>query len=292
MNRLPDDVRAEVLLDYLPEESFSVTLRGLHKHNAYHDLLGAEETAYGRLNLELARMSLYDSLPEFFFHVPDRFDMMQGPEMREQFHDEIRRQDEEKEAALAFFKPVDMGLLELKTKVFKSVLPLVSGNKVLLDLIGDRVSEKQRQNRFIMKALHFLPDAKNIRGDSLSLTLILRKIFSSENLTLEPIEEDCFMVDVSPRYDDSVDGLVGDVYAGNKYNTLVHGYRLFYWSDDDCDALFQQFLEEVEMFRLFIQDWFMSVEEVLDIHLEKGNSATILSDNTFNSYLNYNTNLL
>ena len=43
IKNLPTDINAEVLLEYYPKETFDVELKGLHKRNAYMDILNLED---------------------------------------------------------------------------------------------------------------------------------------------------------------------------------------------------------------------------------------------------------
>ena len=291
MQRLPEDMRAEALLDYLPEGSFVVALRGLHKRNACKDLLDCSSCVAGRQLVELARMSLYNSLPEYLFHPSDRFDPMNKSGMRDAFQEEVARQEKEKEEAIAFFNPIDIALLRLKSHVYQSLQPFATEDKVMLDILTDRLPPAQRQNRFVGRALPLLPQAKWIRGNRTLLTLLIRKIFKEEGLELETTEERRMMEDNAPQYQDCVDGVVGETFAGNRYEAPVTCFKVHYWSDEECDEHFLDFVDEVEQFRLFVKDWVLSVEEDLVFIIEDRQSATWFADTLTHGFLNFNTNL-
>jgi hypothetical protein len=291
MRNLPVDIKAEVLLDYLPEGSFELSLRGLHHRNACKDIVEMDAYNGDRQILGLARKSLYDSLPEYIFHPSDRFDGLTGREMRDRFSVEFDRQEKEKEDALAFFAPIDLAILSFRREVYRKMLPYVSENKVLQDLLGDRLTEGQRKNRLIRKAIPFLQEAKWIRGNRTLLTLLLRKLFKEERLDLEPIEEERYFNDAAPRYEYCVDDILGEVFTGNEYPAPILCYRVRFWSDEECDGQFLSFIDDVEEFRHFIKEWFLSVEEDLVFRIEDDQSSTWLSDTLMHSYLNYNTNL-
>ena len=291
MRYLPEDIRAEVLLDYLQEGSFRVSLRGLHKRNACCDLVETGAYANGRQLIGLARKSLYDSLPEYFFHPYARFDQLTGREMREEFMEEFDRQEREKEEAIAFFAPVDLALLALRREVYRKTIPLAKDNPVLQEVLGDRLTGRQKQNRFIRKSMVFLPETKHIRGNRTLLTFLLRKVFKEEGMLVKPLEENRLWEDADPRYPDGVGGNLGDVFAGNVFPAPICCYQVRFWSDEECNERFPAFLDEVEEFRLFIKDWFLSVEEDLVFRIEDETSSTWLSDSLTYSYLNHNTNL-
>ena len=291
MRYLPEDIRAEVLLDYLPEGSFKLSLRGLHKRNACCDIVEMGAYTNGRQLLGLARKSLYNSLPEYMFHPADRFDMMDGHEMKEQFDREYDRQEKEKEEAVAFFAPVDLALMALHRDIYRKTLPDLSENRVLQRMLGDRLTVEQHAHRFIQQTVPFLPDAKHIRGNLTLLTLLLRKLLKDEHMELEPVREGRFFQDDTPRYEDCVGGTIGDTFVGEGFDETVCCYQIKYWSDEECNENFLRFLDEMEQFRQFVRDWFLPVGEELVFRISDGSASTWLSDMLTHSYLNYNTNL-
>ena len=290
MHNLPEDIRAEVLLDYLPEDSYRVSIRGLHKRNSCRDIQEVD-TYTGKTVLGLTRKGLYDTLPEYLFHTFDRFDMMSGREMKDKFTEALAIQEKEKEIAHAFFAPVDLALLSLKREAFRKITDSNYGNKVLLNILCDRLSEEQKNNRFVQEALQFLRYAGIIRGDKTLFTLMLRKIFRKESLSVEQTEDIELYSDDSPRYQDTTGGVIGDVYAGNAYYESVKSYDLKYWPDGGCDGDFLLFLKEMEIFRCFMQDYFLSVEETLRFRIVNDEDIIVLNSEEIVNYLNYNTNL-
>ena len=78
---------------------------------------------------------------------------------------------------------------------------------------------------------------------------------------------------------------------GNTYSETINCYEVYYWSDEECNKDFLQLIDEIEMLRLFIKDYFLSVEEdiVFDIHNDE--PPLRLNDEVFYNYLNYNTNI-
>ena len=142
IKNLPTDINAEVLLEYYPKETFDVELKGLHKRNAYMDILNLEDKGE-RMQLSLGRNSIYNSLPEFLFHPIDRFDLPKHNQ-KERFAEEYSNQEQEKENAYKFFAPIDLALLHQRVRARHHINSLTSGNKVLIDIISDCLSEKQK----------------------------------------------------------------------------------------------------------------------------------------------------
>ena len=258
MQKLPEDIKAEALLDYLPEGTYRVAVRGLHNRNACHDIHGVADYA-GKKVFGVARKSLYNALPEYLFHPFDSFDQLSGREMRDRFTEALEKQEKEKESALAFFAPIDLSLLSVHVDTFKSVIDGISGNKVLVNILSDRLTEEQKQNRFIARTLPFLKYAKTIRGDITLLTLMIRKVFKVEELDVECSNKPLYNEDISPRYCDGLGGEIGDTYAGNAYYEQTRVFDVLYWPGEE-EENFLASLEELELYREFLHDYFMSIE--------------------------------
>lgn len=288
---IPEDINVELLLSYFPEGNCKVEFRGLHKRNTYNDIIDIEERKDGTLLLGIGRNSLYNSLPEFMFHSVDRFDNIPKLEEKERFAEEYHKQEQEKENAYKFFAPIDLLLLKLRVEVRKRLNKSVNSNKVLIDIISDRLTAEQKSNRFINRTLNFLPSSKNIRGDKTLLTLMLRKIFMEEGLKLEKHRENITYVDEDPRYADGLDSTLEESYVGNKFDESTTIYDVHYWPEDECNEDFLKFVEDIEVFRKFVQDYFFALEDTLHFHLIKDEAPLRLSDNIVFNYLNYNTNL-
>lgn len=268
-----------------------MALKGLHKRNSYNDIIDIEERKDGSLLFGIGRNSLYNSLPEFMFHSVDRFDNIPKSEEKERFAEEYQKQEQEKENAYKFFEPLDLLLLKLRVSIREKLNEYVEDNKVLIDIIGDNLTDEQKSNRFIKHSLMFIPACKNIRGDITLLTLMLRKIFMKEGLKIQKRRNVIRYTDSEPRYADGVDCLLGDSYVGNTFDEETTIYDIHYWSEDDCDENFLKFIDDIEQFRFFIQDYFIAIEETLHFNIFKDDVPMRLSDDIVFNYLNYNTNI-
>lgn len=288
---IPEDINIELLLSYFSDNLCKVLYKGLHKRNAYSDIVDAEERRDGALWFKLGRQSIYNSLPEYLFHPIERFGSLANKEDEKAFSEEYEKQEEEKETAYKFFAPIDLLLLRLRVLVREQSLPYVERNKVLLDILGDRLTEAQRKNRFVKQATQFMASFATIRGDRTLLTLMLRKILMEEGLRIEIHRELKAYEDSAPRYADGLDSDLGENFVGNIYDEMTTVYDIYYWSDEYCDEHFLQFLDDIEVFRQFVQDYLMSVEEVLQFVIFKDEAPLRLSDEIRYNYLNYNTNL-
>ena len=288
---LPSDINVETLLSYYPIGQCKVTLKGLHKRNTYNDVIETEEMPDGTMHITVGRNSIYNALPEYMFHPIDRFDNLPKYEEKERFEEELQKQEEEKKNAYLFFAPIDVLLLKLRSDVRTILEPLANEDIVMQQIIGDRLTESQRANRFIRQAIPFLPTCKYIRGNRTLLTFLLRKIFMEEGLFIKKEQPTELFTDEAPRYEESLDMTLGESYVGNSYYETISKYRIFYWSDEVCGKDFLQFIDDVEQLRLFIKDYFLALEEDLLFDISHDEPPLRLSDEVFYNYLNYNTNI-
>ena len=288
---LPGDINAELLLSYYPKGACKVKLKGLHKRNTYQDVVDMMVHNRDSFLLTVGRGSLYNALPEYMFHPIDRFDNLPKYEEKERFEEQLDQQHEEIENAYRFFAPIDTLLIWLRTEVRQRVEQYAREDIIMQQIIGDRLTDGQRSNRFIRQILPFLPHCRNIRGNKTLLTLLLRKIFMEEGMAIDVGCQDTMLSDEHPRYQESVGMEVGSGYVGNTYSDTVTTYTIHYWSDDECGPHFLQFTEEVEQLRLFLMDYFLAVEEELHFVISHDEPPLRLGDDIFYNYLNYNTNL-
>ena len=289
---LPNDINIEDILSYLPKGSYRIFINGLHKRNSYKDIISCEETSDGITEFHVGRNGLYNSLPEYMFHPINRFDNIPEREKKERFAEEYAKQELEKENAHKFFSPIDVLLLDLKTKVKDKINQLASDNIIIQNIIGDTLPEKEKSNRFIKRTIPFLPNCKRIRGNTTLITLMLRKVLFEEGLFLKKENIESEELDNEPQYNYKVtDYQIDSIYLGNQFSENITTYTINYWSDEECSEHFKLFLEELETYRLFIKDYFFSVEDDLCFHLCSDYPTLRVSDDIIYNYLNYNTNL-
>ncbi len=291
LSNLPTDINIEVLLPYLPKGQFKVALKGLHKRNTYQDVMETEDLPDGTMNITVGRNSIYNSLPEYMFHPIDRFDNLPKYEEKERFQEQMEQQEAEIRNAYRFFAPIDVLLLKLRTDVHSTLQPLAQEDIVMQQVIGDSLSEEQRSNRFIRQIIPFLPYCKHIRGNSTLITMLLRKIFMEEGLHIEMTNARNTLTDEEPRYEQQLDMTLGDCYVGNTYYEHVKTYDIRYWSDEEAGPEFLQFVDDIEMLRCFIKDYFLAIEEDIVFNISHDEPPLRLSDDVFYNYLNYNTNI-
>lgn len=287
---VPQDINAEVFLGFFPQGTFRVKFCGLHKRNAYNDILEIEKEQEKFL-LHLGRNSLYNSLPEFLFHSIDRFDNIPEKEKKQRFSEEYAKQEKEKEQAYKFFSPIDTLLFQLRLEVRERLNKYVESNTVIQDILLDKLTAEQRENRFIKRTTPYISSCKTIRGNRTLITLLLRKVLAEEGLKINVKSKQTEFTDEEPRYGNSEGCEIGDVYVGNTYSESVITYSISYWSDEDCNEDFLPLVNDLEVFRQFVQDYFNSVDSILVFDVSKDTSPLRISDTTLYNYLNYNTNI-
>jgi len=288
LQNIPQDINVELLLSYFAGECIKVSLKGLHKRNTYNDILDAEFKD-GTFQLNIGRNSIYNTLPENLFHQIDRFaNLHEGN--KDEFHEEADRLNQECENARSFFSPVDTMLLYYRMKTREELRSVTETNSVLYDILSDRLTEEQRQNRFVSQTIPLLPTCKTIRGNKTLLTLMLRKVFFDEGIVVRLKEREKVYHDEQPQYVDSLGKALDETFLGNVYDELVTTFEVYFWPEI-VDAEFLTLVNEIEVFRLFLQDYFMSVEEVLEFDIKHDDPALRLSDDNTYNYLNFNANL-
>lgn len=287
---IPQDINAEVFLGFFPQDTFCVKFCGLHKRNVYNDILEIEKKQ-DKFLLHLGRNSLYNSLPEYLFHSIDRFDNIPEREKKQKFSEEYAKQEREKEQAYKFFSPIDILLFQLRLEVRERMNKYVESNIVIQDILLDKLTTEQRENRFIKRTIPYISSCKTIRGNRTLITLLLRKVLADEGIKINVKSKRTEFTDGKPRYGNSEGCEIGDVYIGNTYSESVLTYSISYWSDEDCNDEFLLFVNDLEIFRQFVQDYFISVDSVLVFDVSKDLSPLRISDTTQYNYLNYNTNI-
>ena len=287
---LPNDINVELLIKYYPKGKLKVALQGLHKRNTYNDIIETEERD-DVLDVKVGRNSIYNSLPEYMFHPIDRFDNLPTYEEKQHFEEELDRQEEEIRNAYLFFAPIDVLLLNLRANVREQLEPFASENIVMEQILCDSLSEEQQENRFVKQLIPFLPQCKNIRGNSTLITLMLRKVFMEEGIDIRLKHETRTYSDENPRYENYVGMELGNGYVGNTYSETLSNYEIYYWSDAECTENFLKLVDEIEVLRQFVKDWFLSVEEDLTFDIHHDEPPLRLNDDKFYNYLNYNTNI-
>ncbi len=289
-HNIPQDINVELLLSYLQQGSFKVSFKGTHKRNAYNDIIDIEEKTDGALLVNVGRNSIYNALPEYLFHSIDRFSNLSHLDAKERFDEELEKQEKEKENAYRFFAPLDAQLLLFRVMAREKLNPITETDSILYHILGDELTEKQLNNRFIKQAIPFLPSCKYIRGNKTLLTLLLRKIFTNEGIKIQVHETRQEFRDDSPQYIDRLGDLIDETFVGNVYDESVTAFDVYYWPET-IDSGFLELVDEIEVFRLFVQDYFMSVEEILRFDIRHDDPALRLSDDKIFNYLNYNTNI-
>ena len=289
---IPSGIRAEIVADYQKDIRKEVSFHGSHKRNAYEDILSIvpdEDT----LRIELSRSGLYDILPEALFHPVDRFGSLPANEYKERFAEEVEEQRKEEADARAYFYAYDKLIFDLGCAVVGMKSRSFAGNRVLSDIICDSLPGRYKSNRFVARAIEFMPRCRTMRGNSALIALMLRKIMSDEGIRIDGNDMTVSFEDEHPRYNCrlSDNGGLGELYLGNCYDENVVCYDVQYWNEESCDETFLEFVEEIKIFEDFLNDYFMGIETMVHFSISAHALPVRLSDDLCYNFLNYNTNL-
>ena len=175
LNRMPVDIRVEILLANLLESGLSiddivVSPVGLFRRNFQNDVSKATVLELPRLHqqklkLEVNRDGLYDSLPEGLFHQPTQ---SKAPGNKQEILREIKRQQERENAARKFFLPLEQEYYRLRVKLVQEERKYLFDGDTFLE--GEVFSEFWNFPSFltaqqIHNLLYLLPMMHRIAGD-------------------------------------------------------------------------------------------------------------------------------
>ncbi len=175
LNRMPVDIRVEILLANLLESGLSmddivVSPIGLFRRNFQNDVGKAQVMELPRLHqqklqLEVNRDGLYDSLPEGLFHQPTQ---NKAPGNKLEILKEIKRQQERETAARKFFLPLEQEYYRLRVKLVQEERKYLFDGDSFLE--GEVFSEFWNFPSFlsaqqIHNLLYLLPMMHRIAGD-------------------------------------------------------------------------------------------------------------------------------
>lgn len=293
MHNIPLDIKAETLLAYLPLDKRTIELKGSHKRNAYEDIAAVSEDESGIINVSIARNGIYDILPESLFHPIDRFDNIPANEYKERFKEECERQQIEEDNARKYFQPIDNILMELST-IISEIKTDVANSQILGNILCDSLSDKYQNNKFVKNAKEYMPICHNIRGNKSLLSLMLRHILSDECIRIFESPKQSLIKDTSPQYGYRLDEEItseNDLFLGNEFEENITTYKIHYWNEESCGQEFLTFIDDMNVFEDFLNEYFIGIESYLKFDITKASLPVRLSDEVFYTYLDYNTNI-
>lgn len=291
LSLLPADLKAEAFVNYLEASPLRIELCGMHKRNAYEDILSVNDED-GVLRICLSRQGLYDILPEALFHPVDRFENIPANEYKERFAEECELQQIEETNARRYFAAYDDLLFALDCELDRIKQVYYSTNEVLVEIIIDNMPDEYRRNRFVKKLMPYLPQCRKLRGDRTLITLMLRKTLKDEGIKLEIHNNNRFHKDIQPLYNTELDSpLDHTCYLGNEYYESVTEYIVRYWDQDECNESFLLFVDDIRVLENFVNDYFASIESSIKFIVESESLSVRLSDDKYFNYLDYNTNI-
>jgi len=293
MYSIPLDIKAETLLSYLPRDRRKIELKGSHKRNAYEDISDISVDESGTVNIAISRNGIYDILPESLFHPIDRFDNIPANEYKEKFKEECEQQQIEEDNARKYFQPFDDVLMELSAIIAESKND-ETYTHMLENIVCDSLPDIYRNNRFVKKAKEYVPICRNIRGNKSLLSLMLRHILFDEHIKIYDCHEQSLIKDAKPRYNSRLDDDTSsdnEFFLGNEFDEDITIYTIHYWNEEECGENFLTFVNDMNVFEDFLNEYFMGVESCLKFNISTASLPVRLSDEVFYTFLDYNTNI-
>lgn len=293
MYSIPLDIKAEVLLSYLPRDKRVIEIKGSHKRNAYEDIADINVDESGIITIAISRNSIYDILPECLFHPIDRFDDIPANEYKEKFKEECEQQEIEEDNARKYFQPFDNVLMELSSIIMESKNDEVF-SRILENIVCDSLSEIYRNNRFVRKAMEYMPICRKIRGNKSLLSLMIRHILLDENIKIHDCCKRNHIKDVRPRYNSRLDddaSAANEFFLGNEFEENMTIYDIHYWNEEECGNDFLTFVNDMKVFEDFLNEYFMGIECGLKFNISQKTLPVRLSDDVCYTFLDYNTNI-
>lgn len=293
MISVPLDIKAEILLSYLPRDMRAIELKGSHKRNAYEDIAGIDVDESGTLNIGISRNSLYDILPECLFHPIDRFDNIPANEYKEKFKEECEQQQIEEDNARKYFQSFDKVLIELSSIITESKNNK-SHTQILGNIICDNLPKIYQSNRFVNKTKEYMPMCHRIRGNKSLLSLMIRHILFDEHIKIYDSQIQSLTKDTMPRYNYRLydeNSAADELFLGSEFEEDITIYDIHYWNEGECGQDFLSFVRDMEVFENFLNDYFIGIESKLKFNISSTSLPVRLSDDVFYTFLDYNTNI-
>lgn len=293
MNNIPEDLKAVALEEFLENVKHSYVFNGLHHRNVFKDINSSAEND-DSLIINLGRPSLYDILPEAFFHQIDRFEHISPQNYKEDLKEEIELQATEETNARNYFYFFDNFIFKLESYIYKLQQELFSDNSVITDMICDNMSSELKTNRFVKQALQFVPICSEIRGNLALILFIIKKILKNEGIKYKIKNLSKLATDISPRYSNTLNEeatIENGIYLDSSYIEIEEDIQIEFWDYEECDETFPSFVKEIREFENFLNDFFMGIGTQIKFTLIEKTENIRLSDSLCYNYLNYNTNL-
>jgi len=286
------NIRAEVLVSLIRdrEKPYIVRHKSSFERNYENDLSGCKITpAYEEYYV--SRDSLYHLLPEGLFHKIDRFNGIAQADQADKFKANLDIQEKEKQKALAFFAPFDNEIfyLEVEYQDMKARQTLFS----IFSQINIHNIFKS-SNPYIKKAFDYLPFVSNIRGDKHKIKIVLEKILGN-HLNFKNITyiKKYYVEKGSSINKNILDGSyeINSMYCENSYTDTCVLFLVEIQKPVMDLPVIKKLEKELKSFCSFFQDFFLPVEEDMDIIVGDFNKSPVLKEDK-PLFLGYNTQLL
>ena len=296
---LDADVAMAVVIEHMDSLAdkkpfYTYEFKGVSERTALGDELNLiirnKQNAPPVVKFSLKRDSLYHILPEYLFHPLDRYLGTDGD--TEEFEKRYKEQEEQKEKSLTYFKPFDQYYQNLRIKYQHWLNEhIFSGNQFLSDFItaGQRVDIA---NSYIKAVYQCIPWLRNFRGNDDMVKAALGYAFEGhaeiQKTKVEVTEA------LSENIHSNLNGTLDDLYCGSTFITRVYIWKVFYQVKIKTGKHLSELKQQIEEFSTFFSQWFLSVEDKLEITFGDRWAFPELSDARIEEgvFLNYSTQLI
>lgn len=242
------------------------------------------------IKFSLKRDSIYHILPEYLFHPLDYYLCADGD--TEEFEKLYKKQEEQKNNALNYFKPFDQHFQQLRINYQKWLNEHVfSGNQFLSDFITQGYGVNIG-NPFIKAVYPCIAWLRDYRGNEEMLRTALGYAFSG-NAKIE-VEHQDLKTPLSDDIQTRIGCLLDEMYCGSTFNDRICVWKVFYQVRIDTAERLKSLKRDIKEFSDFFTMWFLPIEAKLDIEFGDRLKSPILSKSSDSKsiFLNYSTQLI
>lgn len=297
--KLDADVAMAIVVEHMDalagkRPTYIYEFKGVSQRTALGDNLAItvrnRQNAASSVKFSLKRDSLYHILPEYLFHSLDHYLGTDGD--TEEFDKRYKDQEEQRDKALAYFKPFDRHLQLIRTKYQQWLNKNVfSGNQFLSDFITDGY-EVDLNNPYIKAVYPCLSWVRDFRGnDEMVMTALGYAFVGNADVEKVYIEAD---IPISDNVPSTIGDSLNDLYCGSTFIEKVCVWSVFYQTEVKTEEHLKQIKAQVSEFCEFFSAWFLPLKDELAVSFGDKQAKPDLfgADDAKGIFLNYSTQLI
>ena len=299
---IPEELDADVAMSVIiphanaisdNEISYNYEFKGVSERTASGDDLAItirnRQNAAPSIKFSLKRDSLYHILPEYLFHPLDHYLGADGD--TEEFDKRYKEQEEQKNKALAYFKPFDRHFQQLRTTYQQWLNEnIFSGNQFLAHFITSG-HDINPNNPFIKAVYPCIPWLRDCRGNDDMITTALGYAFIG-NATVDKEYKE-IDIPLSENIPSRVGDTLENLYCGATFKSRICIWKVFFQTKIETEQHLGQIKTQIKEFKKFFSYWFLPLEDELAIDFGDKLATPYLSEakDTKGIFLNYSTQL-